>query len=163
MKRVAANDATSICVLGDHYYRGLVGVQQDHTKAIKLFTRAADLGLSAAHYLLSDVYRKGGDLKKAKFHGEAAAMAGHEVSRCNLGVLELDSGNLERAIKHWKIAASAGCFESMHHMRKVFEQGLVSRESINSMLKAYNNSCVKMRSEARDAYIRGFIDHIGER
>jgi TPR repeat protein len=163
MKRAEANDAASIFVLGDHYYRGLVGVQEDHTKAIELFTRAADLGLSTAHSLLSDVYRKGGDWKKAKFHGEAAAMAGHEVARSNLGGLELDSGNLERAVKHWKIAASAGCFESMHHMRKVFEQGLVSRESINSTLKAYNNSCVEMRSDARDAYIRVFIDHIGGR
>ena len=43
-----------------------------------------------------------------KFHLEAAAMAGHEVARCMLGIMENKSGNRERAIKHWTIAASAG-------------------------------------------------------
>ena len=28
-------------------------------------------------------------------------MAGHEVARCNLGVIEARSGNLEQAVKHW--------------------------------------------------------------
>jgi len=35
-------------------------------------------------------------------------MAGHEVARCNLGVIEARSGNLEQAVKHWTIGASAG-------------------------------------------------------
>jgi hypothetical protein len=39
---------------------------------------------------------KGGDLKKAKFHYEATAMAGLEVARFNLGVMEGHSGNIEQ-------------------------------------------------------------------
>jgi len=93
-------------------------------------------------------------MKKAKFHLEAAAMAGHEVARNNLGVFEANSGNMERAIKHWTIAASDGCFRAMDELRKFFKRGFVSRESINSILTAYNNSCAEMRSEARDAIIR---------
>ena len=92
-------------------------------------------------------------MKKAKFHFEAAAMAGHEVARNNLGCLELDSGNMERAIKHWIIAASAGEYLSMHALITCFEEGVVSRESVDSTLAAYNNSCAEMRSEARDASI----------
>jgi len=68
-------------------------------------------------------------LKKAKFHIEAAAMAGHEVARCNLGIMENNDGIIEQAVKHWTIAASA------------------------STLAAYNNSCTVMRSKARDGYI----------
>ena len=68
-------------------------------------------------------------MKKAKFHFEAAAMAGHEVARCNLGGLEAESGNMERAHKHWTIAASAGHYIAMIELRLSFEQGLVSRES----------------------------------
>jgi hypothetical protein len=34
-----------------------------------------------------------------------------------------------------------------------FEKGFVGRESFHSTLKAYNNSCAEMRSEARDAFI----------
>jgi TPR repeat protein len=120
----------------------------------ELWIRAADLGCSQAHYRLGDVYFKGGDSKKAKFHLEAAAMAGHEVARCNLGGLEYNSGNIERAIKHWTIGASYGDYQAMHHLKICFENGLASRESIDSTLAAYNNSCAKFRSEARDTFIR---------
>jgi TPR repeat protein len=154
MKRVAANDAASINLLGNSYHYGLHGFQQDHTRALELLTKSAGLGYSKAHSHLADIYHKGGDMKKAKFHLEAAAMAGHEVARYNLGVLEAQSGNVERAMKHWTIAASAGEYEAMHHLRAFFEKGAVSRESINSTLAAYNSSCAEMRSEARDAAIR---------
>ena len=52
-------------------------------------------------------YYEGGHLKKAKFHYEAVAMAGHEAARCNLGTIKGASGHVEQAIKHWTIAASA--------------------------------------------------------
>ena len=97
-------------------------------------------------------------MKKAKFHFEAAAMAGHEIARSKLGFIEADDGNTERAIKHWTIAASAGEYIAMHHLRTAFEDGYVSRESIDSVLTAYNSSCVEMRSEARDAYIRDILE-----
>ena len=76
MKRVEANHAASICALANFYQHGLNGFQQDHLKAIEQYTRAADLGRSKAHSHLGDVYHEGGDLKKAKFHFKAAAMAG---------------------------------------------------------------------------------------
>jgi TPR repeat protein len=154
LKRVAVNDPSSICMLANYYQVGNAGFSQDHVKAIELFTRAGELGCNMAHCNLGDIYRKGGYLKKAKFHFEAAAMAGHEGARHNVGIMEHDAGNIERAIKHWTIAASTGYFGSMHAMRTLFDQGLASSESIDLTLAAYNNSCVEMRSEARDAYIR---------
>jgi TPR repeat protein len=143
-------------MLANSYYHGLNGIQQDHARAIELFTRAADLGNIRAHCKLGDVYYgEGGDLKKAKFHFEAAAMAGHEVARYNLGSLENNYGNMERAVKHWTIAASAGHYTAMHQLRDLFEEGVLRRDEIDSSLSAYNDCCVEMRSEARDAYIRG--------
>jgi TPR repeat protein len=160
MKRVEANDAVSIYQLGNSYENGLLGLQQDRAMAMELYTKAANLGYSKAHNRLGDIYYEGGDLKKAKFHWEAAAMAGHEVARYNVGMMEVNSGNVERAVKHWTIAASAGHYIAMHVLRTQFEQGLLSRESIDSTLTAYNNSCVEMRSEARDAYVRDIIERI---
>ena len=156
MRRMEANDAGAIFQLGHCYYHGLNGVQQDRTRAKELYTRAVELGCSKAHGSLSDIYHKGGDLKKAKFHLEAAAMAGNEVARYNLGVMEVQSGNIERAVKHFMIAASAGHYSAMNFLRRYFEQGCVSRESINSALDAYNNSCAEIKSEARDVYMRRF-------
>ena len=158
MKRVEANDPASMFMLANSYQHGLNGLQQDHAKAMELYSRAAELGCSAAHNNLAGVYHERGDMKKAKFHLEAAAIAGHEVARNNLGIMEDMSGNREQAVKHWMIAASAGCYRAMHELVTNFGLGRISRELIDSTLAAYNNSCVEMRSEARDAYIRAITE-----
>jgi hypothetical protein len=49
----------------------------------------------------AQLYDEGGDSKTMKYHYEAAAMAGNEVARYNFGCNEYESGNMERAIKHW--------------------------------------------------------------
>jgi hypothetical protein len=65
-KRAEANDAASIFMLANQYQHGLRGFQQNHARAIELFTKSAELGCSKAHGSLSDIYHKGGYLKKAK-------------------------------------------------------------------------------------------------
>jgi TPR repeat protein len=109
MNRVEANDPASIYILGDHYYHGQNSFQQDEQRAIELYSRAAELGCSKAHGNLGTIYDERGDWKKTKFHWEAAAMAGHHDARYNLGVIENDSRNLERAIKHWTITFRTEC------------------------------------------------------
>jgi TPR repeat protein len=126
---------------------GRAGFQQDKTKAMELYVRAADLGNTMAH-------NNRGNLKKTKFHFEAAAMAGDEVARYNIGLMENNSGNVERAVKHWTIAASAGDYKAMQRLIICFEKGHASKELIDTALAAYNSSCAEMRSEARDACIR---------
>jgi TPR repeat protein len=64
--------------LGSYYNHGKLGSHQDIKKTIELWTQAAELGSSSAHLNLGNEYHNGGDFKKAKFHFEAAAMAGHE-------------------------------------------------------------------------------------
>jgi TPR repeat protein len=122
--------------------------------AIEQYTRAVDLGYKKANGNLGDIYHEGGNMKKAKCHYEAAAIAGHEIARYIIGIHEHNSGNIEQAVKNWTIAASAGCFHAMDKLRINFEKGCVSRELIDSTLTAYNTSCVEMRSEARDAAIQ---------
>jgi hypothetical protein len=160
MKRVEANDPGAMWMLAGYYYQGLGGLQQDHTKAMELYNRAADLGYSRAHGHLGDIYTKGGNMKKAKFHYEAAAMLGCEAARYNLRCMEAEAGNMERAVKHWKIAASAGNYKAMHYLRTAFEDDVISRKSIDSTLTAYNSSCAEMRSKARDASIQFEMDKI---
>ena len=155
MKRVEANDAASIYVLADQHYQGLNGFQLDQAKAMELYTRAAELGYTKAHNRLGEIYHvHRGELRKAKFYYEAAAMAGHENARFALGILEDDSGNMGRAIKHFMIAASAGDYHAMFALLISLKKRGVSRESIDSTLAAYNSSCAEMRSEARDARIK---------
>jgi TPR repeat protein len=154
MKRVDVSDAGAMYILGSYYTHGQLGLQQDLERTIALWKHSAELGYSQAHNQLGVIYEGAGDLKKAKFHYEAGAMAGHEGARCNIGAIEFESGKQERAVKHFNIAASAGSFSAMYNLQRSFEFGFVSRESIDSTLTAYNNSCAEMRSEARDSYIR---------
>jgi TPR repeat protein len=148
-------------MLANYHLYGEEGLQRDHAKAIELFIRSANLGCNVAHYDLADVYYGGGNMKKAKFHYEAAAMAGHAEARYNLGCMEVENITVEnlyivgkRAMKHFKIAACAGQYVAMNRLRTGLEAGVVSIEEIESTLVAYNNSCAEMRSEARDAFIR---------
>ena len=76
-------------------------------------------------------------------------MAGHDGARNNIGLIEDNSGNIERAVKHWIIAASAGNYTSMHNLLVSFNEGAASGESIDSTLAAYNNSCAEMRSKRK--------------
>jgi len=163
MKRVEVNDAASMMVLGSHYYHGKLGLLRDQGKAIELWKQAAALGSSKAHFQLGAYYKLGGDMKKEKFHNEAAAMAGHEVARYNLGYIEYKSGNVKRAVKHWTIAASAGHHTAMQSLIASFERGFVSRDAIDLTLRAYNNSCAEMRSEARENYTQLSMNHIDGR
>jgi TPR repeat protein len=158
MKRVEANGAGAMTALGTTYFHGQLGLLQDRNKAMELWNQAAKFGYSHAHFQLGAYYDAGGDMTKAKFHYEAAAMAGDEVARNNLGTMEAKSGNMERAVKHWMIAASAGNYNAMYNLIIAFKQGHVSRETIDSTLEAYNNSCAEMRSEARDARIKVVIE-----
>ena len=109
-KRAEANDPGAINELANYYLHREGGSQQDHANAMELCARAAELGSSQAHYNLGIEYRQRG----YKFQYKTAAMAGHELARCNLGNMEAKSGNIERALKHWMIAASAGDFGAMH-------------------------------------------------
>ena len=163
MKLVEVNDAGAMCVLADDYYHGQLGLLQDRDKAMELWTRAAKLGSSKAHYQLGCTYDAEGNSKKEKFHYEAAAMAGDEAARNNLGTMEAQSGNMGRAVKHWAIAASAGHHQALHNLLLAFRTGIVNRDTIDSTLAAYNNSCVEMRCEVRDAAICLYRDNIGAR
>jgi hypothetical protein len=49
------------------------------------------------------------------------------------------------------IAAAAGCYCAMNPLNTLFEEGSVSRELIDSTLKACTISFAEMRSESRDS------------
>ena len=68
------------------------------------------------------------------------------------------TGDLERAIRHWSIAASTGCYCVMHELRDLFERSAVRRESINFNFGSIQYSCTEMRSEASYAYISAITE-----
>jgi TPR repeat protein len=91
------------------------------------------LGPSQAHYLTWVDFIRRGRYEEGQVslrgRGYGRAMTRHNI---NLGVMEGHSGNIERALKHLRIAASAGHYKAMHNLRKSFEGGFVSRESMEA-------------------------------
>ena len=78
--------------------------------------KAGELGCAGGYYNLGIFYHRGMgvevDKKKAKQYWELAAMNGHIYARHNVGGLEAEAGNNERAMKHLILSARAGYEES---------------------------------------------------
>ena len=111
-KRVEVDDAVAIFNLGCYYRNGDYGFPQDDAKAFELFIRAGELGCTDAYCNIGYAYQNGNgvesDEKKANHYYKLAAMGGDVYARYNLGNNEEDAGNMNRALKHFMIAAEGG-------------------------------------------------------
>ena len=92
------------------YAEGSMGMPHDWFKANELCLKAGELGCAEAYFNLGGSYAQGWgvgiDMKKAKYYCELAAMMGNVKARYNLGCIEEEAGNQERAHKHFMIRSS---------------------------------------------------------
>ena len=89
---------------------------KDATKAIELYLRSDELGFSESYYSLGVLYELGNglerDMKEAKQYYQSEAIGGSIMARHNLGCLEGNAGNHERASNHFLIVKSVKrCFK----------------------------------------------------
>ena len=150
MKRVEANDPLAIRREGrNQYYKG------DFVKAFEYYTKAAELGNAEAHYQLSNMYLKGQGVEKDEgkevYHLEEAAIGGHQVARYNLGCDEWSNNRIDRALKHWIIAATQGDDHAIKNLMKVFKKGLIAKEDLASALRAHQAAVDATKSPQREA------------
>lgn len=119
MKRAEANDLLTICQMGKRYAR-----KGDYSSALEYFTRAARSGYTDARFELAAIFLKGQgvekDRNKALNHWEEAAIGGHPQARHNLGIHEKQNDNIERAVKHFIIAANLGWDDSLKLLRACY-------------------------------------------
>ena len=162
-KLIGANNARAFYMLAGCYEHGMRGMPQDFAKANDLYLRAGELGCAEGYYNFGhSSYDNGGgvevDKKKAKYYWELAAMSGSVKARHNLGCEEVDSGNIDRAYKHFLLAANAGFDKSLGRVKKGFMDGIVTKEEYANTLRAYQQRHDEMKSEDRDiAYIPAII------
>merc|ERR1711957_829461 len=105
-------------------------------------------GILALTYDQGDIGEK--DTRKAAHHYQLAAMKGHVMSRRNLGCDEGAAGNIDRAYKHFVIAAGMGCETSMKEIRHGYAFSFVSKDDFAKTLHAYGNSVNETKSDQRD-------------
>ena len=120
-----------------------MGMPQDMTKAQELFLTAGELGCSDAYYNLGYSYKMGNgvevDQKKARHFYELAAMSGNVGARHNLGCVEGEAGNYNRAMKHFMLSAKAGYKDSLDKVKEGFMKGIVTKEEYANTLRAYQS------------------------
>ena len=149
MKRVKVNDPYAMTDYGkSQLSKGF------YSRAIDYLTKAAELGSAEAHQSLAQLYHGGHGVEKDEgkeiYHLEKAAIGGHPHARHNLGAHEYYNGNIERAVKHWIIAATQGDDRSIETMVKVFKKGYVSKEDLASALRAHKAAVDATKSPQRE-------------
>ena len=90
------------------------------------------------------------DKKKAKHYYELGAMNGDIRSRLEVGGLEGQAGNIQRAYKHCLLAARAGHANALKLVKEGYKVGFVTKEEYSNTLREYQKSQDEMKSEARD-------------
>ena len=148
MKRVEMNDPVAMSQEGiDQRKKG------EYQRAFEYFSKSAELGNTEAHYKLSLMYYHGQGVEKDEgkeiHHTEEAAIGGHPLARYNLGCEEMDNGNIERAVKHWIIAATQGEVHSMKTLMDAFKMGLVSKGDLATALRAHHTAVEATKSLQR--------------
>ncbi len=150
MKRVEANDPIALSHEGGEQHK-----KGDYTRAFEYFTKAAELGDVWAHYQLSLMYHDGLGVEidegKEIHHLEEAAIGGHPEARYMLGSVEGRKGNIERAMKHWIIAATQGYGVSMKELMRAFKSGFVGKEDLAATLRAHKAAVDATKSPQREA------------
>ena len=132
----------------------IINDEGDYKVAIEYFTRAAALGVSGAHYRLSCLYHRGEgiekDMKRLLYHAEEAAIGGHPLARHNLGCVERRNGKMDRAVKHFIIAAKLGFDVSLECLKTLYKAGHVSKEDFTAALRGHQAAIDAKKSPQRD-------------
>ena len=146
-KMAEADNACAIYQLGMYYSMGDHGMPQDWSKANEFWLKAGKLGHATAYNNLGYSYMHGKgvdvDNKKANHYLELAAMGGHANARHNLGCMELDAGNMDRAVKHYMISAGAGHDNSLEAVRRGFMNGHVTKDDFEKALRAHKEAVMR--------------------
>ena len=157
MKRVGANDPVALTQMGKARSK-----EGDYDNAFKYYTKAAELGDAEAHFNLSIMYMEGQgvekDEEKELYHLEEASIAGHPLARCNLGCYETRSGRIERAAKHFSIAANLGHDGSLNALKEFYKEGDISKDDFAAALRGHYAAVKATKSPQREAAAKYFAE-----
>jgi len=153
-KRTELNDSYAIYSMGCKYAEGMLGLPQDYGKALEQWHQAAGLGNSEAYYNIGIAYDNGDgverDETKAAYYYELAAIRGDPYARANLGVKSLQKGNMDRALKHFMIAARDGGHDSLKNIKLFYSHGCTTKDDYAKALRSYQAYLDEIKSEQRD-------------
>ena len=90
------------------------------------------------------------DKKKAIKYWELAAMNGDALARFNVGAMEAQSGNWNRALKHYMIAVKGGTAKSLSNIKNIYSRGHATKDDYAKALRSYQAYLDEIKSDQRD-------------
>ena len=152
-QRAEKNDGDAMYMLGTYYQHGTLGLPRNAAKADKLFERAAELGSNCARIFVGIGYLalKPPREDQARHLLSLATIDGDSYARFSLGKIEYNNGNARRAVMHWMIAAKNGSKDALEYLQKCFKQSVMTKQDLETALRAYHEMRKSMKSEQREA------------
>ena len=160
--RMKHNDPEAFLMMGQIYKEGLMGMKKDEKKALELMHKAAELGLSEAHYILADSYAGTGVEKYNNlsfYHLRLAAIGGLMEARYALGCQFYEPEKQK--------TKDEDCLSTLGHScrgrkRRLVEKGqrriygwLCDKRCLSKTLRAHKSATDEVKSLERDAAVNG--------
>ena len=77
-------------------------------------------------------------------------MEGNSYARHNLGVSEENTGNFDKALKHYIIAVKGGCTDSIDVIRELYKNGHATKDQYANALRSHQVYLNEIKSDQRD-------------
>ncbi len=157
----------ALCSIG-HIYRYGEGVEQDYTKALEWYNKAANAGNDSAMYSIGYMYDYGEgveqDYSKALEWYNKAANAGNSAAINNIGYMYEFSEGVEqdysKALEWYNKAVNAGNAAAMNNIGRMYEFGKGVEQDYTKSLEWYNKAA--NAGNATAMYNIGYMYDCGE-
>ena len=130
------------------------GMFQSDTKSLQMLIHAAELDSAQAHGMIGQYHEEGlaveQNMSKALEFYEVAAKQGYFYAHKLLVTFNGRNGNIQKAIEHLKVAASAGDQEAMDSLMIGYKDKLLPKEELTQTLRECQASANEMKSTDRE-------------
>ena len=151
--RVRRGDGRAAWNLAAYYQRGYYGLARDESRALQMYHTAANLGsvevLSNLGFYYTNKYNAAGEKENGMMYLKIGASKGYVYAHIELADIESSNGNSALAMKHLRLAASAGHVPSMKRLWTSFQKKDLSKVDLEETLRAHKAACDQMSSIAR--------------
>ena len=156
MKRANAGNGESMYRVGNYYYMGEMGLQQDKAEGLKWYHRAVGEGSGEAAFCLGRCYCEGDmvlrDHDRALEYFQKSADLGFIPSFRLVGIILMKKGNIEEAMLNLRKAVMCGyCNDDIfNELRNGFKLGFITKEEYAFTLRENQKACNEMKSDGRE-------------
>ena len=148
----------AMSIIGDTYYNGDDGLQQDKAEGLKWYYRALEAGSGHAAFNLGGCYLRGDsverDIEKALKYSQKAVDLGYIPAFYTIANVLLYKGEIEEGMLNLRKAVMCGGSENkpFTDLRNGFKHGFISKDEYAFTLREHQKACNEMKSDERKRF-----------